>query len=140
MRRAGGGGFGGSAATPGHGSPPPHPAPFPSPPLPSLHNTTAWAQEEIAAIERGEADRENNLLTRAPHAADVVLGEAWDRPYSRSAAAYPAPWVRAAKFWPTTSRVDNVYGDRHLQLRLPGGDAPAADAAAADQAPQAATA
>jgi glycine dehydrogenase len=34
-------------------------------------------------------------------------------------AAYPASWVRQAKFWPTTSRVDNVYGDRHLVLRLP---------------------
>ena len=49
-------------------------------------------------------------------------------------AAYPAAWVRQAKFWPTTSRVDNVYGDRHLVLRLPE------TAAAGEEAPQAATA
>ncbi len=52
-------------------------------------------------------------------------------------AAYPLPWVRAAKFWPTTSRVDNVYGDRNLVLTLP--KAQAAAAAAADE-PQAMTA
>jgi glycine dehydrogenase len=46
------------------------------------------------------------------------MAEAWDRPYSREVAAFPAPWVRAAKFWPTTSRVDNVWGDRHLIARL----------------------
>lgn len=26
------------------------------------------------------------------------------RPYSREEAAFPAAWVRQAKFWPTTSR------------------------------------
>ena len=66
-----------------------------------------------------QADPANNVLKHAPHCADVVLADVWDRPYGREKAAYPAPWVRAAKFWPTTSRVDNVYGDRHLQLRLP---------------------
>jgi glycine dehydrogenase len=47
-----------------------------------------------------------------------VLAESWSRPYSREQAAFPAPWVKGAKFWPTTSRVDNVYGDRHLITRL----------------------
>lgn len=54
---------------------------------------------------------------------------------SRLQAAYPLPWVRAAKFWPTTSRVDNVYGDRNLVLTLPKPQ-PAAAAASADE-PQA---
>jgi len=73
---------------------------------------------EIADIEAGKVPRDNNLLVNAPHAADVVLADKWDRPYSREAAAFPAVWVRQAKFWPTTSRVDNVYGDRHLITRL----------------------
>lgn len=58
-----------------------------------------------------------------------VMGEKWDRPYSREKAAYPAPWVKQAKFWPTVSRVDNVYGDRNLITRLQ--DTPAAMAATA---------
>jgi glycine dehydrogenase len=36
----------------------------------------------------------------------------------REVAAFPAAWVKQAKFWPTTSRVDNVYGDRHLITRI----------------------
>lgn len=48
----------------------------------------------------------------------VVLGDEWKRPYSREKAAFPAPWVRAAKFWPTASRVDNVFGDRNLVTKL----------------------
>eukprot|EP00887_Chlorella_sp_A99_P006129 scaffold22.g6129.t1 len=94
-------------------------------------------REEIAAIERGAADRADNILKHAPHSPDVVLADAWTRPYSREQAAYPAPWVRAAKFWPTVGRVDNVWGDRHLVLRLPNEAEPAA--AAAEQ-PKAATA
>ena len=39
----------------------------------------------------------------------------WDRKYSRQVGAFPAPWVKASKFWPTVGRVDNVYGDRNLQ-------------------------
>lgn len=73
---------------------------------------------EIADIEAGHVPRDNNPLVNAPHAASVVLAETWDRPYSREAAAFPAPWVKQAKFWPTTSRVDNVYGDRHLVTKL----------------------
>ena len=71
-------------------------------------------REEIRAIEEGRMDRENNPLKHAPHTAEVVLAEAWERPYSREQAAYPADWVRAAKVWPYVSRIDNVYGDRNL--------------------------
>ena len=63
--------------------------------------------------------RADNVLKRAPHTADVVMAGEWARPYSREKAAFPAAWVRTAKFWPTVSRVDNVYGDRHLVARLP---------------------
>jgi glycine dehydrogenase len=69
---------------------------------------------EIAELERGEADQENNVLKHAPHTAEVVIADKWDRPYSREKAAYPAAFVRANKFWPSVGRVDNTYGDRNL--------------------------
>jgi len=71
-------------------------------------------RNEIRAIERGEADAENNMLTHAPHTAAVIAAAEWNRPYSREQAAYPAPWLRESKFWPFVARIDNVYGDRHL--------------------------
>ena len=70
---------------------------------------------EIAEIERGEADRENNVLTNAPHTAASIALDDWPHPYSRARAAFPTPWTKAHKFWPFVGRIDNVYGDRHLQ-------------------------
>jgi len=69
---------------------------------------------EIAEIENGTASPEDNLLVHAPHTAQVVTADAWDRPYSRQRAAYPLPWVQERKFWPAVGRVDNVKGDRSL--------------------------
>ncbi len=66
--------------------------------------------------------REDNVLVNAPHPADVVLADKWDKPYSRELAAFPAAWVRQSKFWPTTSRVDNVFGDRNLVARISDDD------------------
>ena len=69
---------------------------------------------EMQAVVNGESDKANNPLKHAPHTAKVVCGDEWDRPYSRETAAFPAPWTRTAKFWPSVGRVDNVYGDRNL--------------------------
>ena len=69
---------------------------------------------EIEAIARGEVAHEDSPLFHAPHTAEVVMNDSWERPYTREQAAYPLPWVRVAKFWPPVSRVDNVYGDRNL--------------------------
>jgi glycine dehydrogenase len=69
---------------------------------------------EIRAIETGEADRQDNVLKRAPHTAQDLLAESWDRSYSRESAAFPAPWTRQYKYWPPVGRIDNVYGDRNL--------------------------
>lgn len=68
-------------------------------------------------------------LQGAPHPASVVLSDDWNRPYSRELAAFPAAWVRASKFWPSTSRVDNVYGDRNLVCTVPAAPLPEAIAA-----------
>jgi glycine dehydrogenase len=76
-------------------------------------------REEIRAVETGAVPKDNNMLKHAPHTTSVVMAEKWDRPYSREVGAYPAPWVKGNKFWPTASRVDNVHGDRHLVLKLP---------------------
>jgi glycine dehydrogenase len=73
---------------------------------------------EIAAVEAGEADRENNLLKNAPHTAAMLTGE-WDRPYSRQEAVFPAAWTRAHKFWPPVGRIDDAYGDRNLMCSCP---------------------
>jgi glycine dehydrogenase len=76
-------------------------------------------REEIREIETGEADRRNNLLKNAPHTADVVIADDWDRPYSRERAAFPAPWTREHKFWPYVGLVDNAAGDRTLICACP---------------------
>jgi len=74
---------------------------------------------EIQAVASGAADKKNNVLKNAPHTAQVVISDKWDRPYSRELAAYPAPWTRAHKFWPAVGRIDNVYGDRNLICSCP---------------------
>lgn len=71
-------------------------------------------RQEIAEIEEGKADPQDNLLKNAPHTAEALLVAEWSHPYSREAAAYPLPWVRDRKFWPSVGRIDNVYGDRNL--------------------------
>ena len=75
-------------------------------------------REEIAAIEDGKADRDNNPLKRAPHTVEDLVGD-WDRPYSREEACYPAGAFRVDKYWPPVNRVDNAYGDRHLVCTCP---------------------
>lgn len=69
---------------------------------------------EIKAIENGRVDKTNNVIKNAPHTAEAVISDKWDRPYPREQAAFPAPWLRTHKFWPPIGRIDNVYGDRNL--------------------------
>jgi glycine dehydrogenase len=69
---------------------------------------------EMTAVENGTAHPTNNPLKNAPHTAQTVCADIWDRPYSREQAAFPAPWVRTRKFWPPVGRINNVWGDRNL--------------------------
>lgn len=71
-------------------------------------------RNEIREVEEGRADKENNVLKNAPHTAAIITANDWNLPYSRQKAAYPLPFVKEAKFWPSVSRVDNAYGDRNL--------------------------
>ncbi|MCI0698088.1 aminomethyl-transferring glycine dehydrogenase [candidate division KSB1 bacterium] len=76
-------------------------------------------RKEIEEIEAGTADRDKNVLKKAPHTAEMAIAGKWDLPYSREKAAFPLPWVRARKFWPAVGRVDNAYGDRNLVCACP---------------------
>jgi glycine dehydrogenase len=69
---------------------------------------------EIAAVAEGRLDRADNPLKHAPHTARELAAEAWPHRYSREQAAFPLPFVAAAKYWPPVKRVDNAYGDRNL--------------------------
>lgn len=71
-------------------------------------------KKEIEEIANGEADAKNNVLKNAPHTEQVVISDAWDKPYGREKAAYPLEWVRERKFFASVSRVDDAYGDRNL--------------------------
>jgi len=74
---------------------------------------------EIDEVGRGIIALDESPLRNAPHTMEELLEENWDRPYSKETGAYPAPWIRANKFWPTCGRVDNVHGDRNLVCTCP---------------------
>jgi len=76
-------------------------------------------RREIAAVEGGQMSRDDNPLKHAPHTAEEVVASVWSHPYSREQAAFPAPWTRAAKFWPSVGRINNAYGDRNLICTCP---------------------
>ncbi|KAI1806860.1 glycine dehydrogenase mitochondrial precursor [Daldinia bambusicola] len=80
---------------------------------------------EIREIEEGKAPREGNVLKMSPHTMqDLIAGDGgeggkWERSYSREKAAYPLPWLKEKKFWPTVTRVDDTYGDLNLFCTCP---------------------
>ncbi len=76
-------------------------------------------RQEIAAIADGVSDREDNPLKNAPHTVAAVSADDWSHSYSRTAAAYPAAYLRDAKFWSSVGRVDNPFGDRNLVCSCP---------------------
>ena len=71
-------------------------------------------RKEIAAVESGDSDKVDNVLKNAPHTQFVITADEWNKSYSRQQAAYPLAYVKANKFWPPISRVNNTYGDRNL--------------------------
>jgi glycine dehydrogenase len=76
-------------------------------------------RQEVRDIEAGTADRENNVLKGAPHTAEAVCADSWERPYSRELAAFPTAWTREHKYWPPVARIDEVHGDRNLVCACP---------------------
>jgi glycine dehydrogenase len=76
-------------------------------------------REEISQIERGEIAHDESALAHAPHTAEDVLVDTWDRPYTREQAVYPLHSLRDGKYWPPVSRIDGGYGDRNLVCACP---------------------
>ncbi|MFL5580627.1 MAG: aminomethyl-transferring glycine dehydrogenase [Gemmatimonadaceae bacterium] len=88
-------------------------------------------RQEVRDIEAGVLDRQDNPLKHAPHTMRAVVSDEWTRGYSRERAAFPAPWTRERKFWPSVGRIESAYGDRHLVCSCLPTDAYATDVAAA---------
>ncbi|MFT6915147.1 MAG: glycine dehydrogenase [Motiliproteus sp.] len=77
---------------------------------------------EIAQVEDGTFSLEDNPLVHAPHTqADLVCAD-WNRAYSREQAIFPVASLKGNKFWPTSNRIDNVYGDRNFICSCPSID------------------
>ncbi|MGB0466609.1 MAG: aminomethyl-transferring glycine dehydrogenase [Pontibacterium sp.] len=74
---------------------------------------------EIERVQSGEWTAENNPLHHAPHTQDDLTSGDWDRAYSREEAVFPTEHTRQSKFWPTSNRIDNVYGDRNFICSCP---------------------
>jgi glycine dehydrogenase len=76
-------------------------------------------RREIDDVIEGRSDRRDNVLKNAPHTAAAVAADEWTHPYSREQAAFPLPFVRSHKYWPSVGRIDNPYGDRNLMCSCP---------------------
>ena len=71
-------------------------------------------RKEIDEVEKGTADKEDNVLKNSPHPEYEVTADEWSHPYPRSKAAFPLEWLHDGKFWVNVARVNNAYGDRNL--------------------------
>ncbi len=76
-------------------------------------------RNEIAEIENGTADAQDNVLKNAPHTVYEITADEWKHAYSRKKAAFPLPYLHDNKFWTLVARIDNTYGDRHLICTCP---------------------
>ena len=76
-------------------------------------------REEIAEIENGNTDKDDNVLKNAPHTVETVTQTDWNHAYSRENAVFPKPWVRQTKFWPAVARINEVHGDKNLLCSCP---------------------
>ena len=71
-------------------------------------------RKEIEDVEKGNSNKEDNLLKNSPHTVEDVVNDVWEHSYSREQAAFPNAQVKLNKFWPSVGRVNNAYGDRNL--------------------------
>ena len=76
-------------------------------------------RSEIQELELGVVDSELNVLKQAPHTAAMVTSDTWEMPYGREKAAFPLPWTRENKFWPSVRRLNDAFGDRNLMCSCP---------------------
>src|SRR5262249_43947620 len=76
-------------------------------------------RREIQAVIDAPAGARDNVLKGAPHTAAAVSATEWPHAYTREQAAFPLPFVRERKFWPSVGRIDNPFGDRNLFCTCP---------------------
>lgn len=76
-------------------------------------------KREILRVADGMVRIEDSVLRHAPHPAEDVTADVWDRSYQRSEAAFPAGSGTGLKYWPPVGRVDNGFGDRNLVCACP---------------------
>ena len=74
---------------------------------------------EILEVAEGKVAVEDSVLRNAPHTVDVVSADEWDRPYSRTQAAFPVPSLRVNKYFTPVGRIDGAGGDRHFVCECP---------------------
>ncbi len=74
----------------------------------------AAIRNEIREIEEGKAQKSNNLISNAPHTAEMLISSDWNFPYSRELAAFPLKSDLVDKYFPPVTRIDDAYGDRNL--------------------------
>ncbi len=79
-------------------------------------------REEIREIEQEKAERKNNVVSNAPHTAEMVINKGYQLPYGREKAVFPLDWVRVDKYFPPVARIDDAFGDRNLCPCLPVSD------------------
>ena len=72
-------------------------------------------RQEIADIENGTADKQDNLLVNAPHTQASLIADNWPHAYSKQQAFFPNNELQTDKYWPPVGRIDEAYGDRHLK-------------------------
>ena len=71
-------------------------------------------REEIREIEQGLADKVNNVIKNAPHTAEMLISDDWNKPYTRSKAAFPMPEMSQDKYFTPVTKIDDAFGDRNL--------------------------
>ncbi len=76
-------------------------------------------REEIRAVEEGAAEKGNNVVSNAPHTAQMVVADDYSLPYPREKAAFPLHWVKEDKYFPPVAKIDDAFGDRNLCACLP---------------------
>lgn len=75
--------------------------------------------DEILEVADGKVALEDSVLRNAPHTVEVVSADEWDRPYTRTQAAYPVKSLRLNKYFTSVGRIDGAGGDRHFVCECP---------------------
>ena len=92
-------------------------------------------KNEINDIKNGKILLEDSPLRNAPHTMDIIASDEWKYKYTRKQAAYPFVdsehgfngHVSDKHYWPSVARVDNVWGDKHLNCTCPSVEQMASD-------------